>query len=500
MSLPLLTRKPPSLKVKILAIGAGGLQRALTHEYIHDLIKMGKYNGGIFIGQPIYSSQLGWVRAETFNEQGGLYHVVTFNARGVREIKLIESVVGASDLFTQKGREEFLSQTKNDLDLILVGVTEAGIKRGQIGMKILAETLFRYFSQHGRESNISVIDTDNLKNNGQILRAIQLEYAKEKGDSSYLSWFENNVDFLEEIGDRVVPNSRAVPEAIKKEARKRIGKEDRLATYTEKMPQQWSLVLGDPKGRLRVPFSELASRGVVVTRGNIDSCHNWKLRLVNSVHVPFITHLAQLSGYKKINQAANDPIIKPYLEAVVCGNARIVEKDIPIEGEDAVKYALSFVERISILEDDVARVNINHTLKLRERIAPTIISKHYTAAFERFKDKLAFALAAVFRYLTPLSQDEDTYRGKDDLGASYYFTDPDPTISGLLMGSRGKGKEYIKKKIREIFEDFSLWTPPGSEQKINLSNNEDCLRRVIGFYERMIKGERALDILRKLRR
>ena len=351
-------------------------------------------------------------------------------------------------------------------------------------MEILAETLFRYFSQHGRESNISVIDTDNLKNNGQILRAIQLEYAKEKGDSSYLSWFENNVDFLEEIGDRVVPNSRAVPEAIKKEARKRIGKEDRLATYTEKMPQQWSLVLGDPKRRLRVPFSELASRGVVVTRGNIDSCHNWKLRLVNSVHVPFITHLAQLSGYKKINQAANDPVIKLYLEAVVQGNARIVEKDIPIEGEDAAKYALSFVERISILEDDVARVNINHTLKLRERIAPTIISKHYTAASERFKDKLAFALAAVFRYLTPLSeltpspfplpygerievrgkrkslyyQDKDTYRGKDDLGRAYSFTDPDPTIPELLMESEEKDKEYIKKKIREIFEDFSLWT------------------------------------------
>ncbi|GAI88329.1 unnamed protein product, partial [marine sediment metagenome] len=120
MSLPLLTRKKPSLEVKILAIGAGGLQRALTHEYVHDLIKMGKYKGGIFIGQPRHSS-----KAQTLNQQGGLYHVVTFKVGGITGIKLIESVVGASALSTREGKEQFLEQVKNDLDLILVRVTEA---------------------------------------------------------------------------------------------------------------------------------------------------------------------------------------------------------------------------------------------------------------------------------------------------------------------------------------------------------------------------------------
>jgi len=493
MSLPLLIRKKPSLEVKVLAIGAGGLQRALTHEYIHDLIKMGKYKGGIFIGQPRHSS-----KAEAFNKQGGLYHVVTFNTQGVTGIKLIESVVGACALSTREGKEQFLSQAKNDLDLILVGVTEAGVKKRQIGMDILAEILFRYYSEHSFKSNIAVMDTDNLKGNGQIVRNIQREYAKEKGNNSYLSWLENNVDFLDEMGDRVVPDPSTVPKTIKEEARKRIGKEDYLITYTEKRPEQWALVIEDCKGRLRVPFSELSKEGVIVTRTSIEPYHNWKLRLLNSVHIPFITHLAQLSGYRKINAAANDPIIKPYLKAVVCGNARIVEKDIPIEGEDAVKYALSFVKRISQLEDDAVRVNINHTLKLRERIAPTIISQHYPGADGEFKDKLAFALATVFRYLTPLKQDENTYLGKDDLGATYHFTDPNPTIPELLIGIWEKEKEYIGKKIRQIFEDFSLWTPPGSKQKIYLDSNKDCLRRVIGFYQRMIKGEKALDILKKL--
>ena len=95
-------------------------------------------------------------------------------------------------------------------------------------------------------------------------------------------------------------------------------------------------------------------------------------------------------------------------------------------------------------------------------------------------------------------QDKDTYRGKDDLGTTNPFTDPDPNIPDLLIGAREKNKEYIEKKIKQIFEDFSLWTPPGSKRKIHLSSNKDCIKRVIGFYERMIKGEKALDILRKL--
>lgn len=490
---PLLTRKPPHLKVKILAIGAGGLQRALTHEWVHDLIKAGKYHGGIFVGQPRHTST-----AEALNQQGGLYHVVTFNKDGVTGIKLVESVVGASSLSTPEGKEKFLGWVKSNLDLILVGVTEAGVRKGQIGMDMLDETLFRYFTQHGSDSTISVIDTDNLRGNGKILRDIQLEYAKERGINSYLSWLENEVDFLDEMGDRLVPNPGAVPEAIKEEARRKIGKEDRLTTYTERMPERWSLVISDPRRRLRVPFSELAYQGVIVATGSIDSYHDWKLRLLNSVHVPFISHLAQLSGYERINDAAGDPLIRPYLLTVVEGNARVVEKDIPIEGESAAGYALSFVERISSLEDDAARININHTLKLRERICGTIISSHYADAWEDFKDKLAFAIATVFRYLTAVNQEKDAWVGRTDTGTTYQFTDPNPTIPALLIGTMGKSKEWVEKKVRQIFYDYSLWTPPGSKQKVNLSGNPDCMKRVANFYHRMVNGEKALEIIRRL--
>ena len=62
--------------VKILAIGAGGLQRALTHEFVHILNERNLYDGGIFVGQP-----RGTEKADAFNRQNGVYHVVTFDLK-----------------------------------------------------------------------------------------------------------------------------------------------------------------------------------------------------------------------------------------------------------------------------------------------------------------------------------------------------------------------------------------------------------------------------------
>ena len=130
--------------VKILAIGAGGLQRALTHEFVHILNERNLYNGGIFVGQPRGSE-----KADAFNQQNGTYHVVTFDLSGIHGIRQVSSVVGATTLATEAGRAQFYAQTENPLDLILIGVTEAGIAKGELAMDVLDETLYRYFSHHG---------------------------------------------------------------------------------------------------------------------------------------------------------------------------------------------------------------------------------------------------------------------------------------------------------------------------------------------------------------
>ena len=291
------------LPTKILAIGAGGLQRALTHEFVHILNQRNLYDGGIFIGQP-----RGTEKADAFNQQDGVYHVVTFDMSGIHDIQQISSVVGATTLATETGREQFCAQTENPLDLVLIGVTEAGIAQGELAMDVLEETLYRYFCHHGADATLCVINTDNLRNNGDIIRDILChEYPRRSGD--YAMWLETNVGFLNEMGDRLVPQVYAVPDEIKESARAQIEGQDALITYAE-APPATSLILEDLENMLRVPFSELQDCGVIVSQESIEPYHDWKLLLVNSVHVPGITHKGTLSGIEYVNEAAAHPIVR----------------------------------------------------------------------------------------------------------------------------------------------------------------------------------------------
>ena len=477
------------LPIKILAIGAGGLQRALTHEFVHILNQRNLYNGGIFVGQP-----RGTEKADAFNRQDGVYHVVTFDMGGIHGIQRIESVVGATTLSTKTGREWFYSQTENPLDLVLIGVTEAGIAKGELAMDVLDETLYHYFSHHGSDSTLCVINTDNLRNNGDIIRDI-LCNAYPKRSADYTAWLETNVGFLNEMGDRLVPQVYAVPNEIKAAAREQIEGQDELITYAENSPAT-PLILEDLENMLRVPFGELQDQGVVVSQESIEPYHDWKLLLVNSVHVPGITHKGALSGIEYVNEAAAHPTFAPHLERLMEGYAEIVEADIPIAGKRARAYSLEFVNRIRSVKDDNARINIIETVKLRERAADIVRSSNYSTSTELFKCDFAYSFATVLRFLTPRTDD---YKGITDTGTEYEIQDPDRTIQDILKGAFGASREDVKGRISAILSNTTLWSPADAALS-GLDENRDFTERVTGYYHRLVSGETCLEVLEGINR
>ncbi len=480
------------LPTKILAIGAGGLQRALTHEFVHILNQRNLYNGGIFVAQP-----RGTEKADAFNRQGGAYHVVTFDMEGVHDIQQISSVVGATTLATEVGREWFYTQTENPLDLLLIGVTEAGIAKGEVAMDVLDETLYRYFCHHGADATLCVINTDNLRNNGDIVRDILCnEYPKRRDD--YATWLETNVGFLNEMGDRLVPQVYAVPDAIKAATEAQIEGQDELITYAEEMPAT-PLILEDLENRLRVPFGELQDYGVVVSQESIEPYHDWKLLLVNSVHVPGITHKGTLSGIEYVNEAAAHPTFAPHLERLMNGYAEIVEADIPIAGKSARAYSLEFVNRIRRVKDDNARINIIETVKLRERAADIVRSPNYDASTELFKSDFAYSFATVLRFLTPHTiSSPDDYSGITDTGAAYEIHDPDRTIQDVLKGAFGASRADVKERLATIFSNAALWSPAGAVSPSGLDGNQDFVERVAAYYHRLVNGATCLEVLESI--
>ena len=480
------------LPVKILAIGAGGLQRSLTHEFVHILNQRNLYNGGIFVAQPRGSE-----KADAFNRQNGVYHVVTFDLGGIHDIQQVSSVVGATTLATETGRDWFYVQTENPLDLVLIGVTEAGIAKGELAMDVLDETLYRYFCHHGADATLCVINTDNLRNNGDIIRDILCEAYPKRSDA-YTRWLKTNVGFLNEMGDRLVPQVYAVPDEIKEMAHAQIEREDELITYAEKSPAT-PLILEDLKGMLRVPFNELQDQGVVVSQESIEPYHDWKLLLVNSVHVPGITHKGTLSGIEYVNEAAAHPIFAPHLERLMEGYAQIVATDIPIAGKSAKAYTLEFVDRIRSVKDDNARINIIETVKLRERAADIVRSPNYSASSELFKSDFAYSFATVLRFLTPHTvSGADDYRGITDTGTAYEIRDPDRTIQDLLTGAFGASRTDVAQRIAAIFSNAALWSPAGSTSPSGLNENRDFTERVTEYYHRLVNGETCLTVLESI--
>ena len=475
------------LPIKILAIGAGGLQRALTHEFVHILNQRNLYNGGIFVGQP-----RGTEKADAFNRQEGVYHVVTFDLGGIHDIQRIESVVGATTLSTKTGREGFYAQTENPLDLVLIGVTEAGIAKGELAMDVLDETLYRYFSHHGSDSTLCVINTDNLRNNGDIIRDILCNAYPQRSDD-YTAWLKTKVGFLNEMGDRLVPQVYAVPDEIKTAAEARIEGRDELITYAEKSPAT-PFILEDLGNMLRVPFGELQDQGVIVSRESIEPYHDWKLLLVNAVHVPGITHKGTLSGIEYVNEAATHPTFAPHLERLMDGYAKIVEADIPIAGKSARAYSLEFVDRIRRVKDDNARINIIETVKLRERAADIVRSPNYGDSTELFKCDFAYSFATVLRFLTPHT---DGYKGITDTGTEYEIQDPDRTIQDILKGAFGASREDVKGRISAILSNTTLWSAPDTTLG-GLDGNRDFTERVTAYYHRLVSGETCLEVLRSL--
>jgi len=475
--------------IKILAIGAGGLQRALTHEFVDYLNKNNLYSGGIYVGQP-----RGAEKAIAFNQQDGAYHLVIFDLNGVIEIKKIESVVGATTLSTEAGRELFLKQTINPLDLILVGVTEAGVVKGEIAMDVLHKTLIRYHSYHGTNSSIAVINTDNIRHNGHILRNMMIHDYKAP-TTDFTHWLENQVDFMDQMGDRIVPQSSAVPPQIQETATEQIDQQDELITYTESLPIV-SLVLRDANKRLRVPFDELDEFGVIVSSEPIDPFHDWKLLLVNSVHVPGITHKAFLSGIETVNEAANHPQFGPHLELLMTGYAELVSQDIPIPGKSALNYTMDFVRRIRQIEDNNARINVNETVKLRERAADIVNSPNYATTTREFQSAFAYSFATVLRFLTPVTKKGDIYVGKTDMGEPYHIADPNRRIQDILLGAFGRND--AKQRLKLILSDINLWSAPGDTPTVDLSQNRCFADQLILFYHQLTNGETCLELLTKL--
>ena len=159
---------------------------------------------------------------------------------------------------------------------------------------------------------------------------------------------------------------------------------------------------------------------------------------------------------------------------------------------------MSFVRRIANIADNASRMNVNHTLKLRERAVDSIMSPHYTTSSEDFRARMAFNFAVALRYLTPNRKDGESYFGVNDQQQEYKFTDPETTfIPDTLMGLYGRDIDTVRGAVMKVLSNTNLWSK-GKPGPMDLTQNTDFTSRTVEFYNRMVNGEKALDVLKSL--
>ncbi|ETV82154.1 hypothetical protein, variant 1 [Aphanomyces astaci] len=276
-----------------------------------------------------------------------------------------------------------------------VGVTEAGIHPSSQAMKDLAAflvALVEYFP----DKCISVINTDNLAANGDLIRSIVLELVP----PALQPLVASHVTFHNSMVDRITasrPSNSMVP-------------------YTEPLPPK-ALVIEDLTGQLPLAWGSIPGVQLRTQPNALTQDHLLKLGIANATHTAMVYALA-LSRLP--TTAAAPPVVFTYLDG-------LVQKDL---APGLLTHGLSYGVIQEVYKDWIHRLKhkyfgmdtffvaqnawTKYTIRLLATIAPHVQANPTYMPSIYF----TFATACLLRFLTPISHGGGivTARGKQFLG------------------------------------------------------------------------------------
>ena len=314
------------------------------------------------------------------------------------------NIHAAGTLGTHDGKCQLMDRIISNMECISVigvGVTEAGIQSADTQCMLdLTELLYRIFCSNelkctNPNGRICIINTDNVPNNGNVIQCHVLKnaIAKYGEEGEFVDFVSNKVAFLNSMVDRITssrPNSNG------------------LLPLCEPLPNK-ALVVCDPGHDLPLWMIDgdiQAQFGVKIRHdpSELGSDIALKLRVANGTHTA-VAHAMALLGLVNTealcNSSESSGIILNYLDS-------LYESQI-LPG--AVSDGISADETNATWEDWRKRLQHPHfglstffitqngAAKCGIRLGPTI--KSLVNAGHPLSVSMAFAVAAVLRFLTP---------------------------------------------------------------------------------------------------
>jgi fructuronate reductase len=244
----------------------------------------------------------------------------------------------------------------------------------------------------------TVLCCDNLPENGSLLRAGVLDFAR-RTDPSLADWIAEAVAFPSTMVDRITP---APTEATLAEAARRIGCVDLGAVETEAF-SQWVI-----EDRFSAERPRWEAGGAIFV-DDVAPYERMKLRMLNGTH-SMLAYCGFLCGRRYVRDVMADPHLSRLVARHLGAAAGTLE---PLAGIALGDYARALAERFAnpAIAHETYQIAMDGTEKLPQRLlAPA------AEVAERGGDlgPFALAVAAWMRYAL----------GRTDAGEAYALRDP----------------------------------------------------------------------------
>jgi len=392
------------VKIGVIHMGLGAFHRAHQAVYFEKLLRLGNLGYGI-----ASVSQRSEKEAATLSAQDCLYTVDLRD--GDTHSPLIVGAIRKA-YFYPSHRDELLEiAASSDLKVITLTVTEKAYRVDEIVPKRIIELLEARFRK-GREG-IAIISCDNLPSNGDVVRSILIETAR-NSSSDFLAWLGNKCRFPNSMVDRIVP---AITE-------KSIAEYADLYEYTDR-----SLISTEPfiqwviEDDLLAP--DLSSVGVEFVR-DVKQYEKMKIRLFNGAHSA-LAYFGQISGFEFVADAIADPRIERFIRDLQ--ELELAKSFDAPQGIDLHEYSQNARNRIAniALRHRSAQVAMDGSQKLPQRLFASAHDLHQSGLPSQ---RISFVIAAWIHFLAISTEVDDPLA--DELQKWAIEKDPFVAVSGIL--------------------------------------------------------------------
>lgn len=395
------------------------------------------------------------------NEQGGEFRLIERHPNGV-VLRQIRSIKGALSL---PKSPEFVAERIADISvsIVTITVTEKGycadLVERQLDMdhpQIKADLLNPLKAQSVvgvlvaglakrrqiEYSGLTVISCDNLTGNGDLLKALVLQFARLL-DKDLEQWIAANCSFPNSMVDRITPAST---EATFDLVYKNTGFKDRAAVETEPF-KQW--VIEDKFVGSRPAWEAVGVEFVE----DVKPFEKMKLRLLNGSH-SLLAYLGCLGDYECVRDIMQDRALSGLIQRHMEAAAKTLQDGL----EDTVDaYIPAIIERFTnpAIAHHCAQIAVDGTQKLPQRIfAPALECADHGHGVSTF----ALAVAAWLRFAN----------GQSDSGVKLELCDP---LAKEIKQALGSGQYSALETIQRVsfidgFEHFGLLNHNRFQQEV----------------------------------